>query len=229
MYSPGAKFSFQLVTAPPTPIYANDPVDLSQMYAWLNQTDDLDSNTVLPTLIVAARQAIEDWTGRAIVTQTWNMFLDQFPIPNLGIYAPGSPFVEAPIQNNTWPVTPDIWAIKIPKSPIQSITSVTYTDANQVQQTMPTSGYSVDLTSAIPRIFPVPGGYWPTSANQPNAVQIQFIAGYTIVPQTLVMAIQMLAAQWYETREGVVVGAKGVEMPMSVKALIASYRLRDAA
>lgn len=90
-----------------------------------------------------------------------------------------------------------------------------------------TADFVVDLMSEPCRIFPVPGNYWPPCLYVPNAVQIDFTAGYdantaaaptvTTITQTpyeqqpdqvvclampnrLRQGMQMLASQWYDDR-----------------------------
>ncbi|MGC9260913.1 MAG: head-tail connector protein [Phycisphaerae bacterium] len=217
------------MTTPPVA----EPVSLSDMKDWIRQDQSFDNNLIMAQ-ISAARATIEQWTGLQIMPAAFTLQLDQFPIPQLGVYSPGSPFTEAPIMSNRFPITPDIWAIRVKKFPLIAVNSIVYVDGNQTQQTLATSAYSVDTASRVPRIWPSPGGYWPTSAMQPGAVQISFTAGFqgaggasdtTAVPTPIIQAIKLLASHWYENREAVSMGVKPTALPMGVDSLIAEYKV----
>lgn len=67
--------------------------------------------------------------------------------------------------------------IKLPSRPLQSVTSVTYYDSEDVSQTLATSVYSVDTSSE--RIVLKWNQSWPTLAIRWDAVTITYVAGNT--------------------------------------------------
>lgn len=92
------------------------------------------------------------------------------------------------------------------KNPVQSVTWVKYYDENNVLQTLATSSYQTEFINepAIIRILDFPAVY-----DRPDAIQIQFVAGYgaaAAVPKQIIQAIQLLMAHFYEHREDVIIG-----------------------
>src|SRR4030066_696996 len=112
-----------------------------------------DSQIEIPkneNLIKAARETAERITRRALITQTWELYLDTFPA----------------------------WEIGVPKPTLQSIISIVYTDTDGILQTLPGSMYLVDEKSEPGRITPAFGEVWPVTRAQTNAVIVRFVAGY---------------------------------------------------
>jgi len=105
------------------------------------------------------RSAVQQMDGaegllnRALVTQTWEMKIDEFPVST----------------------------IKVPLPPLQSITSIEYIDTGGTTQTLAASKYKV-LNVASPGraglIEPAFGEVWPTTRLEREAVIVTFIAGY---------------------------------------------------
>jgi uncharacterized phiE125 gp8 family phage protein len=83
------------------------------------------------------------------MAQTWDYYLHEFPS-----------------------------VIDLPLSPVTSVASVKYYDEGGVLQTVSSSNYDADLKSLVPTITPVSGYAWPSTAQKPNAVVVQFVAGY---------------------------------------------------
>ena len=129
---------------------------------------------LLNVLIKSARQYAELLLGRYLVTQTVDFYLDSFPD----------------------------WEIKI--RPLQSVTSITYTDTTGASQTVDVADYIVDSASIPARITPEDGVTWPSTLDKVNAVKIRFVAGYgdaTAVPQCVKHWILMRVKQLYDQRD----------------------------
>lgn len=142
-------------------------------------------------LIEAAVEHVEQYTRRALITQTWRLTLNCFPTE-----------------------------ILLPRPPVQSVSSITYVDDDGAAQTLSTSLYQTCLDSSPVRIVPAYNQTWPTIRNIPEAVKVTYIAGYgdagTDVPQQLRHAILLLVAHWFENREAVVVGTSANDVPLGV-------------
>ena len=110
--------------------------------------DHTTEDTLVDSLIQMVREQIEE-RGIAVVTQTWDLRLDGFPS-----------------------------VIRIPKTPIESVSSISYIDANGDTQTLAESKYTVDVQSTPARIVPAYGTSWPSTRSEPNAVTVRFVAGY---------------------------------------------------
>lgn len=165
-----------------------EPVSLSDAKAQVSIIDDTSHDTRLTRLIKAARLQAEAHTGMRALTQTVRLELDAFPSG----------------------------AIDLAVYPVQSITSVVYDDANNVQQTLTanTHFYS-DITGMVPRLLPVDS--WPdTKDGKPGSVRITMVVGYTsagLVPEDFSQAILMRVAELFDqTMESV----QGMTAPASV-------------
>jgi len=91
----------------------------------------------------------EHETGRAFITQTWEVTLDAFPP-----------------------------AIRLPHPPIVSVVHVKFYDAAGVLQTLDPQDYIVDTKSEPGYVVPAPGRTWPVTAERINAVEVQYVCGY---------------------------------------------------
>lgn len=187
--------NLSLVTAPTT-----EPLTVQEVKDHLRILDS-DEDSLLYTYITAARQFVENQTRRALITQTWDLKLDEFP-----------KFDEV---------------IELPKSPIQSVTSITYTDENGDSQTLSTA--IEDLTSIPARLTPAYQLDWPTTRDIINAVTIRYVAGYgdsaSDVPMALRHAIKLCIGHLYENRETSTTLSLS-EVPLAFNALIAPYIVR---
>lgn len=182
------------IKTPPTA----EPRTTAEAKAHLRVTGT-DEDTYIDALVAGARQAVENYTGRALITQTWTYYLDAFPD----------------------------WTIEVPLPPLQSIASIKYTDTDGVLQTVDAADYIVDAVSARGRITPAFGKVWPTPRGIINAVQIELVAGYgnaaSDVPMAIRQALDLIYGAWFEHRENLVVGASAMELPDGAKALLAPY------
>ncbi len=119
----------------------------------------------ISALITAAREWCEDYQGKKYITQTLELILDSFP--------------ETIEFRNC--------------SPVQSITSIKYTDYTGLESTIETSEYILDNDSFVNRIVTSYGKAWPSVLLQAiNGVRVRFIAGYgseSAVPQSVKQAM----------------------------------------
>lgn len=208
--------SLTLITPP-----AAEPVLLADAKLHM-RVDYTDDDALIPGLITAARELVEQTVGRQLVTATWQVTLDHFPtLPNSQFQA-GNPNAIVPQVNYQWPLNPAAWAIHLPNGPVQQVLSVQYYDDTNTLQTMPSNEYQCDSLSEPARLTPVSGGFWPEALWQPDAVRVQYTSGYATVPQTLIQAIKMIVAHWYNHREAVITepGIKPVDLPMGVDRLL---------
>ena len=184
----------QLVT-PPT----QEPVSLIDAKLHLRVDFDED-DTLIASLISAARQAAETLTGRQFTTARWKQVLDCFPGPSLMGVPAGQAF-SLPGH-----------AILLPKCPLQSVVSINYLDMASVLQTMPASTYTVDAACEPARITPVFGQIWPICLPQIGAVSVTFDAGYgdaSNVPEGIKCWIKLRVGSLYAHREEVALLNRG--------------------
>ena len=154
-----------LETAP-----AAEPISTSEAKSHL-RVDVSDDDTLIGKMIVAARHACEKYTGRALINQTWEVFLDAWP--------PGQ---SVPIWEGTrvGPATlldGLVTGIDLPKSPLSSVTTIETYDDNDAATTFAASNYFVDTASEPGRIVLRSGSSWPQPTRVANGIEITIVAG----------------------------------------------------
>lgn len=183
---------------------AVEPLTRAEVANYLRVDSDItEDNDLLDMLIVAARRYAEDYTGKALITQTWTLYQDAFP-------------------------TARGW-MRLPKGPHQSVTSIKYYDENGNLQTWSSSNYAVDTrTDAAVRITLAESKTWPDTHVQANSVEVLFVAGYgdagSDVPHGIRVAMLQMIAHWYENRETVTLAGTPRTVPFAAEALLWSHR-----
>jgi uncharacterized phiE125 gp8 family phage protein len=166
-------------------------------------TSDTTEDSLVASLITAARIYGEKYTGRGFATQTVIAYLDDFPSEDY---------------------------IELPKAPLQSVTSVKYKDTAGTETTMTvTTQYIVDSDRQVGRIVLPYGVTWPTATLYTvNPISITYVAGYTSLPQPLKQAMLLMIGNWYENRENSpeIIGGSYNEIGFHAKALMDMYRVR---
>ena len=162
-----------LKTAPATEPVSSDEFKLHQRISGTTEND------LITSILKAARSHVEYFTGRALITQTWYAYLDDFPAESY---------------------------IELPWGELQSVTSVKYKNSSGDETTMTvTTDYLVDSSSEPGKIVLPYLVSWPSFTAYPyNAVTIEYICGYgaaTAVPDALKAAIKLIAGDLYENRE----------------------------
>lgn len=119
-------------------------------------------------------------------------------------------------------------------SPLVSITSIKYDDANNVEQTLSASAYQADTSSLPGRIRYTGNVTLPVVYDKPNAIRIRFVAGYgaavatdggqSAVPYPIRAAILLRLGELYDVRTESQ-GGMITPVSLSVQRLISSYRL----
>jgi uncharacterized phiE125 gp8 family phage protein len=119
--------------------------------------------------------------------------------------------------------------MRIPKPPLQSVSSIKYKDDDGTETTWSASGYIVDTDSEPGRVVLAYGESWPSVTLYPAApIQVTYVAGYGDdphdLPQHLRQAMLMLLAHWHEHRE-----ASGEvrlsDVPFAVESLVRLHRV----
>lgn len=151
-----------------------DPVTLAE--AKLHARIEIDDdNALVSGLIKSATQWVENYTRRCLVTRTRTLYLDDF----------------------------DGDSIEIPDSPVAAVVSVKYLDTAGVEQTYTSSNYTTDLITTPAVLALRDGSSWPATKAEPNAVRVQYIAGYgaaAAVPAIAKEAIKQFVAYAYDER-----------------------------
>lgn len=178
---------------------AAEPISLAEAKAHLRVDTD-DEDTLISSLIVAARMLTERSLGLALITQSWSHFLDA--VPQRGCVA-------------------------LPLGPVQSVSAVRLHDGDGGTSTVDTGGYDTDLLSDPARV--VLTAAVPSLGLRPfNGFEVAFVAGYgdaaTDVPQPIRQALLLLVAHWFERREPVELGPGPQGVPAVAGGLLQPYR-----
>ena len=179
-----------------------EPLTLTEAKEQIRVTWD-EENNLINLLIAVARMRIEEYINRALITQTWNMYLDAFPAKNA--------------------------AIEIVPTPLISVTSIAYTDEDGAAQTLTeNTDFTVDKHLTPGRIVPIYAGSWPIVRTIPNAVTLEFVSGYgataASVPSPIRQAMLLLIGHLFEHRESVNIGNIVNVIPQTVEWLCSPYR-----
>lgn len=157
---------------------AVEPVTATEMKAHL-RVDHSDEDTLISSLITAARQIAEDYCERSFITQTWKAYLQDFPVQ----------------------------CIKLPRGKVISIVAVKYAVSAAHDTTLAASGYHTALETDIAILEP--NDEWPDNDDEfPNSVEIEYTAGYGAtagsVPQAIKNAILLIGSDLYEHRKSTI-------------------------
>lgn len=164
-----------LKTAP-----ANEPVSGTDARSHC-RIDASDDDELLSGLITSARMQAEHITGRALITQKWELTLDEFPD----------------------------WEIKLPYGPLQTVQTVTYLDTDGVRQTLASTEYQVVISELVGKVQPAYSKSWPSCRSQPDSIAVNYTCGHGVVkdvPQAIKQWILMAVATMYDQRGALVTG-----------------------
>ncbi|WP_422363177.1 head-tail connector protein [Pyruvatibacter mobilis] len=206
---------------------AVEPLSLSDAKEQL-EFDGSDRDDFIEALITSARQRCEKYTGRALITQTWTMYMDRWPDAGWGSKAPWWQGVRDGAVSE---LTGGRQALTIPKAPLQNITSIKTYDDSDTATTLASSAYYVDTATQPGRVVLRDSAATPTPTRVANGLEVVFVAGYgdaaSDVPSALVQGMKMLVAHWFENREQVVIGASVSQIPDGVQATWRDYKLES--
>lgn len=145
-----------------------EPLTLSEVLGHLREDAGANDADVL-TLITVAREACENRTERTMLSAPWRLTMDSFPC-----------------------------AIELLQPPIISVESVQFVDEAGVLQTLDPADYTLDNISEPGYLVPAYGKAWPATRSQPNAVVVNYTAGYGIAPA----AVPAPLRQWMKLAIG---------------------------
>lgn len=150
----------------------------------------------------AAREAFERLTGRALLAQTYDLAIPEWPKDGL---------------------------VSLSRSPVTSITSVKYYDDADADQTLASSNYLLHTPEDAAAVLTFRSTFSaPSIIERHDAVRITFAAGnaaWSSVPYTQRQAILFLAAHFYELRTPINVGNIVNEIPMTLTNLVTLNRI----
>lgn len=180
----------RLTTAP-----ASEPITATEAKAHCNIIGAGD-DTLIASLITAAREHVENLTGRRLITQTWEQVMDAFPAQ-----------------------------IRLVYTPTVSVDSITYTDTNGDTQTLAGSAYTSDAYSEPGRVSPVDAWPSTYNAMNAVTVTYKagYGTAASSVPGPIKAAILLTIGDLYENREGQ--GTQDLKENQAVMRLLYPYKL----
>lgn len=189
-----------------------EPVSLAEAKAQCRVTAS-DEDGMMAGLLLAAREHCENHTHRVFSTQTFALSVDQ-----------------------RWPTVFNYRnvdrhrRIVLPKPPAQSVVNVSYVDTFGATQVLDPSQYQFSKGTLHGFIDQAYGVCWPAVRRQPDAITVQFVAGYgtnpSNLPESIRQAILMLIAHFYQNREAVVgtdARVSPIELPLGVESLLSKH------
>ncbi|MBE7183646.1 MAG: phage head-tail connector protein [Methylobacterium mesophilicum] len=176
-----------------------EPVTLAQAKAYLRVTHESEDG-LIEGLVRAAREAVEDQTGLALIEQKWRLVLDRWPRSGV---------------------------VKLLRHPVISVEALTVYEADGVPVVIEAERYCVDRVSRPARVqAEMPA----VNARALNGIEIDFTAGYgtdgAAVPEGLKLALLVLVGHWFEMRGSFGPDEQPVSYPVGFERLVAPYRLR---
>jgi uncharacterized phiE125 gp8 family phage protein len=192
--------ALKLVTGPTV-----EPVSLEEAKLHL-RVDVTDDDNRIRELIRTARADVETMCLHALITQTWDLFMDEFP---------GDDQIELPLP------------------PLQSVTGVYYTPEGASEATFAATNYTVDTYNVPGKMVLKSTASWPADTLEVvNGVRIRFVCGFgadgSYVDPRAVQAMMLLIGHYYEHREEVISG-QGIglmRLPLGVAALVTDLRMK---
>jgi uncharacterized phiE125 gp8 family phage protein len=184
-----------VVITPPTV----PPVSLDETKRHL-RVEHGDDDAYITSLILVVTGHIDGpagWLGRALVNQTLELRTDAFPCDE----------------------------IALPYPPVVSLSSVKYTDADGVEQTVDVGDY-VLVGAPRGKIVLGYGEAWPSARWQHEAVRVRYVAGYgaagSDVPAPIRHALLVSLTELYENRGD---AGGSFTLPPAAERLLAPYRV----
>jgi len=158
-------------------------------------------DTLIASLITAARVQTEQETGRRLITQTWEYYLDEWPDGD----------------------------IIIPYPPLQSAT-IAYKLEDDSTYANSFTDFNEDIVSEPGRLVLQPDESWPTETLYPSLpIKITCVAGYgdtaADVPEPIKAAMLLKISDLYENRGSVVLGVAVNYVQNAIDGLLRQYRI----
>lgn len=160
-----------LIVLTPPPV---EPVTLEDIYTFL-RLDPAGSppthpdDAMLETMITAAREKVEQTTRRALVRQQLRLVLPAFPR-----FRVRSGFAGDDPDFAFWRDA----GIELPKPPFAELVALRYYDDGNVLRTIDADDYFIADDGYVAKIEAGQQFQWPTTTTRPDAVQVDYVAGY---------------------------------------------------
>lgn len=192
--------SYTITTQP-----SAEPVSVAEAVAFLRSSGDATEAATIAALISTAREMVEDFTGRALLTTQFLCVASDFAGGEI-----------------TWHGN----ELTLDRSPLVSVQSVSYiAEDATTPTTMDAADYTAITTTTPGRVLFL--GDLPALADRPDAVRVAFTAGAsdpTNIKAGLRHAVLLLVAHLYENRAAALPQSMN-ELPLGVRHLLESHRI----
>ncbi len=185
----------------------SEPISTAEMKRHLNLYEEItDRDVDVDQLITAAREWVEDLTGRALFAQTWTLSFDASTPATNPMMTPNTVSGEGIVRRGFYTGIAGFQAqagLLLRRAPVLDVVSVESIDSLGVATTISTDQYRIaDQRSRYPRILPL-SGTWQT-----GGLKITYRAGYAdtegspaqgteLVPARILTAMKLWAtAMW---------------------------------
>ena len=180
-----------LVTAPlAEPVSATAVKDQLEL-----DVADTSKDTQIELYITASRETVEEYSGLALITQTWKLTIDHWPNDRQQWWSgvrQGS--IDELLQSGR------ASQVFLPRYPLQTVVAI---NADDVAVTV-AEVFTVDTQQKPGRLVVKRSATWPTVLDNANGIDIEYTAGYgasaSDVPAALRLAIIQMAAYMFEHR-----------------------------
>lgn len=153
---------------------------------------------MIKSFIELAEDYAENYMRRSIMPQAWRLKLDAIPAGDI---------------------------IELPRGPLSSstaaISNFSYYNSTNATATMPSTAYTVDRDSLVPRVYLTYDSQWPTDIRSfKDSINIEYQTGYAdknAVPEDIKTWIKLRTAAYIDTREPIIIGSGNflTELPRS--------------
>jgi hypothetical protein len=153
---------------------AVEPVGLNEAKAYLGVLDSAE-DSLISNLITAARQAVEQYCGRVLISQSWRLTLDTWPqeaIVNGGLRD------DVALLAANHRLGGGVVEIQLPKPPLQAVLAIRVYSAAGLAATIPASNFVVDGAATPGRVVMTSGASLPVIGQTARGLEIDFTAGY---------------------------------------------------
>lgn len=171
---------------------AAEPVVLADAKTFM-RVDGTADDSLITSQIAAARQLVEEYLRRSLITQTRKLTLDWFPM------AGNRDWWDGIRDGHIGEVDGTSHYISLPWGKVQSITSITTYDDGNNSAVFSASNYYLD---AGDRAVLNDDETWPTDLRERAAVEVVYVAGYgdaaSDVPYPIREAIKHIVNAMYQ-------------------------------
>lgn len=193
---------------------ANDNTDyisLSELKTWLRVLDHDLEDSLITSLLNSAISQVTNYLGYSPVEATVKYGFDSL----VGLPATLNPFFAMPIVSGNF--------LRVP-SRVISVESVQYLDSSEVLQNLDYVNCTNEMANFV---LTISVNSAPTSLSEARTKYLVEVVegwGLTDFPDDIKTAILLLVSQYYDNRQGIIIGTIVDEMPYGIGFILDPYK-----